>query len=102
MCEFWLAVSAQIFIAIAAGELEIFFHAGDHQDLFELLRRLRQRVERAGFAAVRHEEFACALRRGLEQGGRLHFEEALLIHVAPRGDGDFAAHFQIARHFGTT
>ena len=99
--ELGLAVGTQIFVAIAAGELKIFLHAGDHENLFELLRRLRQGVERPGFAAVGHEEFARAFGRGLEQRGRLNFEEALLIHVAPRGDGDLGTQFEVARHFGT-
>src|SRR5581483_5931540 len=36
--ELELAIGALVFVAIAAGELEIFFHAADHEDLLELLR----------------------------------------------------------------
>ena len=40
-----LPVGAQVFVAETARNLEIPFHAADHQNLFELLRRLRQRVK---------------------------------------------------------
>ena len=43
--ELRLAVGAQVLIAEAARDLEILVEAGDHQDLLEDLRRLRQRVE---------------------------------------------------------
>ena len=46
--EFGLAVSAQILVAEAAGDLEILFHTGDHEELLVLLRGLRERVERSG------------------------------------------------------
>jgi hypothetical protein len=61
--KFKLPVRALVFIAETACELVIALDAGDHQDLLELLRRLRQRVKRSGLAAVRHEKLACALRR---------------------------------------
>src|SRR5581483_1118751 len=100
--EFGLTVGAKVFVAIAACELKIFFDAADHENLFELLRRLRQRIERSRLATVGHEKFARAFGRGFEQRRRLDFEEALLVHELPRGDGNFGAQFQIARHFGTT
>ena len=43
-----LPVGAEILIAIAARQLEITLDATDHQDLFELLRRLGQRVKVPG------------------------------------------------------
>ena len=39
--EFHLPVGSQILITETAGDLEILFHPGNHQDLFILLRRLR-------------------------------------------------------------
>ena len=43
--ELGLAVAAQVFVAEAARDLEITVHAGDHQQLLQLLRRLRQGIE---------------------------------------------------------
>src|SRR5258705_11319711 len=72
----------------------------DHQDLLELLRRLRQRVTRSRLAAVRHEKFPRAFRSRLEKNRRLNFEKTLLIEKHPRGRRHFAAQPQIAHHFG--
>ncbi len=63
--EFELAVGALVFVAEAAGDLEVAVEAGDHQDLLEDLRRLRQRVKLAGMHAAGHQEIARALGRGL-------------------------------------
>ena len=98
--ELRLAVGAQVFVAIAAGELEIFFDAGDHEDLLELLRRLRQRVEQAGIRPAGDEKFARAFGRGLEERGRFDFEKALFVHEHARGGGHLAAEAEVARHFG--
>ena len=46
--EFGLAVGAQVLIAEAAHDLVVAIEARDHQQLFEDLRRLRQREEFAG------------------------------------------------------
>ena len=42
-----LAVRAQVLVAKTPDDLEITVEAADHEDLFEKLRRLRQRVEMA-------------------------------------------------------
>ena len=97
--EFELAVGALVFVAKAAGELVVFLDAGDHEDLFELLRGLRQGVKGARLAAVGHQEFARAFGGGFEQDGRLDFHEALFVHVEAGGGGDFAAQPEVARHF---
>ena len=98
--ELRLAVGAQVLVAVTARELEIFFHAGHHEDLLELLRRLRQRVEQAGVRAARHEKFPRAFRRGFEERGRLHFQKSLFIHEHARGGGHLAAQAEVARHLG--
>jgi len=46
--ELGLAVSPQVFVAKAFDDLEVAVHPGDHQNLFENLGRLRQRVKLAG------------------------------------------------------
>src|SRR6185369_14015033 len=96
--ELRLPVRAQILVTIATRELEITLHATHHENLFELLRRLRQRIERSRLATIRHQKFARTFRRGLEQRRRLDFEEALLIHVTARGNGHLRTQAQIARH----
>ena len=84
--ELGLAVGAQIFVAEAAGDLEVLVEAGDHQDLLEELRRLRQRVELAGMHAAGDEVVARAFGRGARHEGRFDFEEALRVEVVADGE----------------
>ena len=93
-----MAIGPQILVAIAAGELEIFFHASDHEDLLVLLRRLGQGVKLSGMHAAWHEEFARALRCALEERGRLDLEEALFLHEHPRRGGHPAAQAHVVDH----
>ena len=60
--ELGLAVAAQVLVAVAAGDLEVAVDAGDHQQLLELLRALRQRVDAARLEPRRDDEVARALR----------------------------------------
>ena len=83
--ELELAVGAQIFVAEAAGDLEVAVEAGDHEDLLEDLRRLRQRVELAGMHAAGNEKIARALGRGLGEDGRFDFEETLRAEALANG-----------------
>ena len=69
------AVGARVLVAEARRDLEIAVEARDHQQLLELLRRLRQRVELAGMHARRHQEVARALGRRRGQDRRLELEE---------------------------
>ena len=86
--ELGLAVGAQIFVAKTFDDLEVAVHAADHQDLFENLRRLRQRVELPGMHAAGHQIIARALRRRAREHGRFDFVEAHLVH----GLADFEDH----------
>ncbi len=70
------AVGARVLVAEARRDLEVAVEARDHDQLLELLRRLRQRVELAGMQARRHQEVARAFRRRRGQDRRLEFEEA--------------------------
>src|SRR5271154_1288245 len=67
--EFELAIRAKIFVAEAPANLEITVHPGNHQDLFEYLRRLRQRVKLSVMDAARHQAVARALWRRTRQDG---------------------------------
>ena len=75
-------VGAGVLVAEAGGDLEIAVEARHHDQLLELLRRLRQRIELAGMDAARHQEVARALGRGRREDRRLEFEEALVLHAA--------------------
>lgn len=83
--EFGLTVGAQILVAEAAHDLEIFVVTGHHEQLFERLRRLRQRIELVGIHAARHHEVARPLGRGLDQVGGFDFEESLPVEERAHG-----------------
>ena len=98
--ELKLAVGAEVLVAEAAGDLEVAVEAGDHEDLLEDLRRLRQRVELAGMNAAGNEKIARALGRGLGEDGRFDFEKALLAEALADGEGDVVAQAEVALHLG--
>ncbi len=79
--EFKLAIGAQVFIAEAARNLEVALNTCHHEQLLELLRALRQRIEFARVQAAGHHEVARAFGRCLEQDGRLHFKKVALGEV---------------------
>ena len=94
--ELELPVGAQVLVAEAARDLHVAVHPGNHQDLLEDLRRLRQREELAGMHAARHEEVARALRRRLGQDRRLDLPESLVVEVVPQRQGDAVAQPDVA------
>ena len=96
--ELRLAIGAQVLVAEALDDLKVPVHAGDHQDLLEDLRRLRQREELAGMHAARHEVVARPFRRGLGQHRRFDLEEPLLVEVLPDRHRRAMAHDQVALH----
>ena len=65
------------FVAETPHNLEIPVVAGDHQQLLERLRTLRQGVELPRIHTGRHDEIAGTFRRGLDQIRRLNLEETL-------------------------
>ena len=98
--ELKLAVGAEILVAEAAGDLKVAVEAGDHEDLLEDLRRLRQRVELAGMHAAGNQKIARALGRGLGEDGRFDFEKALLREAFADGERNFVAQAEVALHLG--
>ena len=76
------AVGAEILVAEADRDLVVAVEAGDHRQLLQDLRALRQRVEAARLQARRDDEVARALGRRLEEDRRLDVEEAGLLHLA--------------------
>ena len=77
--EFRLTVGTKVLVAEAADNLEIFLIAGNHKQLLEDLRRLRQSVEFARVQTARNEEVASAFRRALAEHRRFDFEEAVAV-----------------------
>ena len=59
--ELRLPIGAQVLVAEALDDLKVPIHPGDHQDLLEDLRRLRQGVELARVQPARHEVIARSL-----------------------------------------
>ncbi len=75
--ELGLAVPAQVLVPEAPGDLVVAIDPGDHQQLLELLRALRQGVDRPRLETARDDEVAGALGRGLDQVRGLHLDEAV-------------------------
>ncbi len=96
--ELGLAIGAQIFVAETARDLKIAIQPGDHEDLLEDLRRLRQREEIAGMHAARDEIIARALRRRCGENRRLDLQKALAREILPDGQRDGVAHLEIVLH----
>ena len=87
------AVGAGVLVAEAGRDLEITVEARDHDQLLELLRRLRQRIELAGMHAARHQIIARAFGRGRGEDRRLELEEAGIAHaLAQRPDDVLPLH----------
>ncbi len=85
------AVGARILVAKAGRDLKVAIEARNHNQLLELLRRLRQRVELAGVQTRGHEKIARTLGRACRENRRLKLEEALLLHAAAKTVDDRAA-----------
>jgi len=96
--EFGLAIGAQVFVAEAAHDLEVAVEAGDHQYLFEQLRRLRQGIERSRLHAAGDEIIARALGRGPCHERSFDFEESLRRKIAANRDRNFVAQFDVLLH----
>ena len=84
LCEFRLAVDAQVFVAEAPRDLEVAIEPRHHEQLLIQLRRLRQRVELARMNPARHQVVPRALRRGFGENRSLHFEKAAIAQEFPR------------------
>ena len=81
-------VGARILVTEAGRHLEVAVEARCHDQLLVLLRSLRQGVELALVDARRHEEVACAFRRGGRQDRRRELREARLSHQPAHGRDD--------------
>ena len=89
--ELRLPVGAEVLVAVAAGDLEVALHAGDHQQLLEQLGALRQGVPAAGLQPGRHQEVAGALGGRAGQRRRLDLDEVVAVEHVAGGLVDLAA-----------
>ncbi len=96
--EFRLAVGAQVFVAEALGDLVVTVEVGDHQQLLEQLRRLRQREEVARVDARRHQVVARAFRGRLGQHRGFDVDEAQVVEVLAHFHRHFVAQAQVVLH----
>ena len=92
------AVGAGVLVAEAGRDLEVAVEAGGHDQLLELLRRLRQGVEGAGMEPARHQEVARALGRARGQDRRVALHEAQVHHVPADAGDDRAAPHHVLVH----
>ena len=91
-------VGALVLVAHTARDLHVVAEAGDHQDLLEHLRRLRQRVEMAGIEAAWHEIVARAFGRRFDHHRRLDLEESARIEEIAHRLDDVMARAKVALH----
>src|SRR5687768_4769788 len=90
-----LSVGAEIFIAKTAGDLIILVETGDHRDLFEDLRRLRQREKLSGVNTRRYDEIARAFRGRLQKNRSFDLDKSAIVEIfADRANG-FCTHADV-------
>jgi len=99
--EFRLAVSAQVFIAKALGDLVVAVKTGHHQQLLEQLRALRQCKEHAFVDAAGHQVIARTLGRAFGQHGRLDVDKPVGIEKLAGLHGHAVTQHQVVLHVGT-
>ena len=86
--ELGLTVGAEVLIPVAAGDLVVALHTGDHEQLLEQLRALRQGVPGARCQTSRDQEVAGSLRGGAGQGGGLDLHEVMGVQDPASGLAD--------------
>ena len=97
-----LAIGAEIFVAKAAGDLEVAVESGDHEDLLEDLRRLWQCVELTGMHTAGDQKIACSLGCGLGENRRFDLKKALLAEALANRQSDVVAQLEVALHLWAT
>ncbi len=98
LAELGLPVGAQVFVAKASRDLIVAVEAAHHQELFQKLRRLGQRVEASRVDAARHQVVARAFGRCAPQDRRFDFDKAVRVEKRARRPHRQRAPAQIALH----
>src|SRR5919202_4775735 len=96
-----LPVASLVLIAQSPGYLEVALEASDHEELLELLGRLREGVELPRIEAARDQVVAGALRGRFGQERRLDLDEATLLEVIAHVLDDPVAKEDVVPHPGT-
>ena len=94
------AVGAGRLVAEASHDLVVPVLATHHQELFQLLRRLRQREEGARPHPHRHEEVTRALGRGSAEHRRLDLDEPQRIEMLVHQTRHLVTQPQVRGHLG--
>ena len=89
------AVGARILVAETGRDLEIAVEARHHDELLELLRRLRQGVEFSRMQPGRHQKIARAFRARSGEDRRLELEKSLCLHARAEGIDDLPAQHDV-------
>ena len=97
---FRLSVRPQVLIPEGPRDLVIALETGDHEELLEQLRRLRQRVELSGLQPARDQEVASSLRRAFGQYRRLDIHEAPFAQIVAHRAHHLMSEHQVAQHAG--
>ena len=90
------AIRAAVLVAEARRDLEVAVEPGGHQELLELLGRLRQRVELSRMHPAWHQVVSCPFGRARREDRRLELGEPRLDHPAADGRDDAAAQHDVA------
>ena len=98
LSELGLTVGAEVLITVAAGELVVTLDTGDHEQLLEELRGLRQGVPGTGHQTGRHHEVAGAFRGGLDEGRGLDLGEVHVFQRVAGGLSHVGTQLQIVLH----
>ena len=93
-----MPVGAQVFVTEAAGDLEIAFDTGDHEQLFHLLGRLWQGVEITRLHPARHQEIPGALRGALDEDRGFDLQEVAVAQEVPDVLDHVVPQCQVAQH----
>ena len=96
--ELGLAVGPEVLVAVAAGDLVVALHSGDHEQLLEELGALGQGVPGAGRQPCGHQEVPRPLGRGAGQGRGLDLDEVVRVQDPARGLADLGAQADGALH----
>ena len=100
--EFRLTISTEVFVTEATCDLEVSFHTGNHQQLFEDLRRLGKCIEFAGVYTAGNQIVTSAFRSGFGQHRSFDFQEVSGIQIVTHQFGYFMTENDVTLHFRTT
>ena len=96
--ELRLAVGALVLVPVAAHDLEVAVHAGNHQELLVELRRLRQRVDVARLQPAGNQVITRPFRRTADQNRRLDLDKAFVVEKIPNGLSHPVSELEIPGH----